>query len=72
MMLIFLLIWVGASLAFVLALLGAAARPVPRTDEQVALAPEPAPVPMSGVVAERVKTQPPPAEAALASPCQVA
>jgi hypothetical protein len=71
-MLILLFTWVCSSLAFALALLGAAARPAPRSNEEITSSARPAMLPLSGVVSERAETKAAPTEAALASPCRAA
>ena len=71
-MAILLISWVCASTAFCLAFLSVAARRAPRVDEQMAAECEPVLRREPGVVLHKAKPATLSAEAALASPCQVA
>jgi hypothetical protein len=71
-MTILLISWVCTSVAFCLAFLCVASRPVPRMDAQMAPVCESALAQHPGVVLESVRTATPRVDASLPSPCHAA
>ena len=71
-MAILLISWTGASIVFCLAILGAAARSVPRMDEQMAPGGDSATRRELAAMLNNVQAASPTAEVALPAPCQAA